>query len=606
MVKSVGPENNPFEALGKPPEKLPYDGTTVSSTYIKMRDGVKIAATICLPKGLGSGEKLPTLLYQTRYWRAAELRIPFRWIFDETFPNMPTPEIFTSRGYAIIYTDVRGTGASFGTRPHPWAEDEIKDGADIIDWIISQPWSDGTVVTNGISYTGTTAEMLIVNNHPALKASMPGHGLWDAYIDVAFPGGVFDHTFIQLWGFLGRNLDNNNASMFRNVLPEGWLLMKGVKPIETDKDLSQLKEAIRQHATNQYVFEMIHDKNYYDDTLPDGTGIDATSVYPRKDKIEESNIPILAWCSWLDSGYCDAIITRFINLKNPTIAILGDWNHGLRFSANQFFPDRPVNPTPRERVNAWVNFFDICLKGNGIQGKTLYYYTMVEEKWKKTDVWPPEGHTRKLWYLSENNTLTTSIPQIDSGADSYKINFTATTGRLNRWWTLLAQPIDYSNRAKAEKKLLTYTSSPIEEDMEITGHPIVTLYIDSTHEDGALHIYLDDVDEQGNITYITDGQLRVIHRKISSEDPPCKILVPYHSYKKKDAEPLVPGEIAEIKFGMYPTSVLIRKGHRIRIAIAGIDKDTFAKYPAEGKPTIKVHRNKNHASHIDLPLIVKK
>jgi len=64
MVKSVGPENNPFEALGKPPKKFPYDGAAVSSTYITMRDGVKIAATICLPKGLKSGDKIPTLLYQ--------------------------------------------------------------------------------------------------------------------------------------------------------------------------------------------------------------------------------------------------------------------------------------------------------------------------------------------------------------------------------------------------------------------------------------------------------------------------------------------------------------------------------------------------------------
>ncbi len=605
MVKSVGPENNPFEALRISPEKLPYDGYTVSSTYITMRDDVKIAVTICLPKGLGPGDKIPTLLYQTRYWRAMELRIPFRWIFDETFAQTPNPEIFTNRGYAIIYTDVRGTGASYGTRPYPWAKDEIKDGADLIDWIITQTWSDGNVVTNGISYTATTAEMLIVNNHPALKASMPGHGLWDAYTDVAFPGGVFDHTFIQLWGFLGRNLDNNNASMFRSLLPAEWLLVKGVKSVHSDTDLKQLKKAIQQHQSNQYVFEMIHDKNYSDDTLPDGTGIEATSVYPRKDKIENSNVPILAWCAWLDSGYVDATITRFINLKNPMIAILGDWNHGARFSANQFFPDNPVI-SPRNRINAWVNFFDICLKGNGIQGKTLYYYTMVEEKWKKTNIWPPEGHTRKLWYLSNDKTLSTSIPQTDSGADSYKINFTATTGRLNRWWTLLAQPIDYSNRAKAEKKLLTYTSSPIEEDMEITGNPIITLYIDSTHEDGALHVYLDDVDEHGNITYITDGQFRVIHRKISSEDPPYKIMVPYHSYKKKDAELLVPGEIAEITFGLYATSVLIRKGHRIRIAIAGADKDTFAKYPAEGKPIITVRRNKIHASYIDLHLIMKK
>ena len=605
MVKSVGPENNPFEALGKPPEKLPYDGYTLSSNYITMRDGVKIAATICLPKGLSSGDKVPTLLYQTRYWRAMELRIPFRWILDETIAYVPIPEIFTSRGYAIVYIDVRGTGASYGTRPYPWAEAEIKDGADIMDWIISQPWSDGNVVSNGISYTGTTAEMLMVNNHPALKASMPGHGVWDAYTDVACPGGVYDHTFMQLWSFFGRNLDNNNPSMFKVVLPLEWLVVKGVKPVQTDKDLIQLKEAIQQHNSNQYVFDLTQDKHYFDDTLPDGTNIEVSSVFPYKDKIEQSKVPILYWCSWLDSGYCDALIHRFLNLNNSMIVIMGDWNHGARFSANQFVIRSTVIPSPRDRINAWVNFFDICTKGEGITGKTIYYYTMVEEKWKKTKEWPPEGQTMRRWYLSENNSLSTKSPHNDSGTDEYKINYTATSGRLNRWWTLLAQPIDYGDRAKVEKRLLTYTSSPLEKDIEITGNPVISLQITSTHEDGAIFVYLDEVDEKGKITYITDGQFRVIHRKLSSEKPPYKMTIPYHSFKKKDAEPLIPGEITEITFGLHVTSVLIKKNHRIRIAIAGHDKDTFARYPAEGRPTITISRNKNFASFIDLPVISK-
>ncbi|TFG06595.1 MAG: CocE/NonD family hydrolase [Promethearchaeota archaeon] len=599
-------EPNPFKALAKGYNQPPYEGYVLSTTYITMRDGIKIAATICLPKGLNSDMKIPALLYQTRYWRATELRIPFRWIFDQTIAYIPTPEIFTSRGYAIVYTDVRGTGASQGSRPYPWAEDEIKDGSDVIDWIISQPWSDGNVVTNGISYTGTTAELLMVNNHPALKASMPGHGLWDAYLDVAMPGGVYDHTFMQLWSFFGNNLDNNDPSMFKVVLPLEWLMVKGVKPVGSDKDLNELKEAIQQHSSNQYVFDLTEDKEFSDDKLPDGTGIEACSVYPRKDEIEASNVPILSWCSWLDSGYCDANIHRFLNLNNPMIVIMGDWNHGARFSANQFFPDRPsVIPSPNERVNAWVDFFNICVKGNGIQGKTLYYYTMVEEKWKKTHAWPPKGHVMKKWYLAENNSLSTNNPEAELGADEYKINYTCTSGRLNRWWTLLAQPIDYSDRAKVEKKMLTYTSSPLEEDMEITGNPIITLFLSSTHEDGAIFVYLDEVDENGNITYITDGQFRVIHRKLSNENPPYKMCMPYHSFKKKDAQPLIPGEIAEITFGLHVTSVLIRKGHSIRMAIAGHDKDTFSRYPAEGRPTISINRNKEYPSFIELPVIKK-
>jgi uncharacterized protein len=51
-------------------------------------------------------------------------------------------------------------------------------------------------------------------------------------------------------------------------------------------------------------------------------------------------------------------------------------------------------------------------------------------------------------------------------------------------------------------------------------------------------------------------------------------------------------QIAELKFGLQPASILIKKGHRLRIAIAGADKDTFARVPAEGSPTITVLRNK--------------
>lgn len=153
--------------------------------------------------------------------------------------------------------------------------------------------------------------------------------------------------------------------------------------------------------------------------------------------------------------------------------------------------------------------------------------------------------------------------------------------------------------------MLCYTSPPFEEDTKITGQLVLCLYLASTHEDGALFVYFEDVDEKGNITYVTDGEFRLIHRKILSEKPPYKILIPYHSYNKEDAAPLVPGEITEIKFGLHATSVLIRKGHRIKIAIAGADKDTFIRYPKKGRPTITISRNKEFPSYIKLPIIIK-
>jgi putative CocE/NonD family hydrolase len=597
-------ENNPFKELGEIPELKYKDGYTINSTYITVRDGVKIAATICLPKGLSSDTKIPTVLTQTRYWRSMELRIPFRWILDSMLPNAPNPEVVTSRGYALIYTDVRGTGASHGSRITPLSKAEIKDGYDIVEWIIAQPWSDGNVVSKGISYTGNTAELFACNHHPAIKAVIPGHCYWDPYTDIVFPGGCFDHSFVQLWSFLGKNLDLNNPQVFRQLRPDAWLVVKGVEPVKIDKNLEILNKAKEHHASNQYIYEHTIVENFRDDQILDGSSFDDFSIFVHSEEIKQSNLPLLAWCSWLDSGLGDGIVNRFMNISNPHIAILGDWNHGAKYPANQFFPNRTeVTPTPRDKVNAWINFFNKCIYGKGMQGKVIYYYTLAEEKWKKSDVWPPVGHTYQKWYLSENHMLTREKPEKSSGEDSYKINFRVTTGRNNRWWTLLGLPITYENRAKIDEKLLCYTSKPFGEDTEITGQIVMCLYLTSTHEDGAIFAYFEDVDENGKVTYITDGEFRLIHRKISSEDPPYKILIPYHSYKKEDSAPLIPGEITEVKFGLYVTSVLIKKGHSIKIAIAGADKDTFLRYPSEGRPTITISRNNIHSSYIDIPLI---
>ena len=53
---------------------------------------------------------------------------------------------------------------------------------------------------------------------------------------------------------------------------------------------------------------------------------------------------------------------------------------------------------------------------------------------------------------------------------------------------------------------------------------------------------------------------------------------------------------------MYPTSVLLRKGHRIRVALAGADASLFERYPAEGTPNLTVYREAQRASYLDLPV----
>ncbi len=107
----------------------------------------------------------------------------------------------------------------------------------------------------------------------------------------------------------------------------------------------------------------------------------------------------------------------------------------------------------------------------------------------------------------------------------------------------------------------------------------MTLYLSSSEDDGILFVYLEDEIPGGKVTYITEGQLRLIHRKVSGEKPLYNLQVPYHSFKREDVLPLAPGEVVEVSFGLLPVAALVRKGHRLRLGIAGHDAGNFAPIP---------------------------
>jgi putative CocE/NonD family hydrolase len=596
---------NPFQQeIDK--QKIKYRGFKKNSYYITMRDSVKIALDVVLPKDLPPNAKIPAILYQTRYWRSYEFKKWISWILKDVPERIMEQKVSTGRGYAFVKVDVRGTGASFGSRPHPWSEEEVEDGREIIDWIISQPWSDGNIVTYGSSYPGITAELVATLNHPAVKGIIPMHNYFDLYTDIASPGGIFNEFFINHWANIGRYLDKNSIEGLLEIYPILKYIVKGVVPVESDKDRTILKKAMQAHSSNTYVSELTEGSSFRDDTYLGSKekSVNDLSIFTRKDQIEKSKLPIFSWGGWLDGTSADVVIKRFVNFGNPQIAVIGDWNHSVRNRANLYFPkDRKAKPNKKIQVDSCLDFFDDCISGKPIKGKILYYYTMAEEKWKKTHIWPPEGTVMEKWYFNQNFMLSQNKPQDDTGSDTYAIDFETTTGKGNRWYTNIGLKTFYENRAEVDSKLLTYTSEPLKEDMEITGHPIITLFLTSTHEDGAIFAYLEDIDENGNVTYITEGELRVIHRKISDETPPYKETIPYHTFRKNDNMSLTSGEMAETNFGFLPTSVLIRKNHKIRIAIAGADKDTFTRYPEKGNPVIIISRDKEYSSFIELPII---
>ncbi|MEZ5002729.1 MAG: CocE/NonD family hydrolase [Chitinophagales bacterium] len=591
----------PYESVGHGS----YKGLKVTNFYLTMSDSVKIAVDLYLPKNLEADVKLPTLVHQTRYWRSPDLRWPFSMFTNGLIGPMgkAITEV-VENGYAVINIDSRGSGASFGNRKYPWSEEEYNDLAEIVDWIIKQEWSNQNVGTIGVSYSGTTAEFALVNQHPNIKCGILLYSLFDVYEDIAFPGGIYHEFFVENWGTFNNRLDENEIPRKSFV---ARLLVKGVRRVNGPKKVRTFKAAIREHQANIQVSES-SDGIIFKDDVPTNQAVASSAVFSPSNYITEINnsrAAVYLYSGWLDGNYQRAAIRKFLNYDNPQNKLLiGPWEHSGQYNCS------PNNPGKSgfDHVGEFLKFFDYHLKGveNGLYDEPkVHYFTMAEDQWKSSETWPVKTQTQSF-YFAENNALSTELPSSnDALFDQYQVDTTAGTGDDSRWKSvigMLKTGAVYPDREVQAEKLLVYDSEPLDGNLEVTGHPTITLYINSTATDGNFHVYLEDIDSEGNIYLITEGLLRGIHRKVSTERPPYKIVTPYHSYLSKDAMPLIPGTVSELIFDLLPTSYQIKKGHKIRVSLAGADKDHFANVIDE-EPVWEVYRNATYPSKIELPIV---
>ena len=567
---------------------------TVFSRYITAEDGTRLAADVYHPAE-DHDPPYPALLTLTRYRRGLE--------DPETGERMNTlsglDRHFLAHGYALVKVDARGSGASFGTRPVEYGRQEVLDAYDVVDWVVSREWSDGTVGAYGTSYTGTTAELLAAVNHPAVKAVIPGWSDFDAYPSPIRPYGLLARGFIETWGDLVGEMDDNNAEV----------MGAGVRRVDEDQDGSLLAAAVAEHAANPDVFQAVLATEYRDDVVGGSqTWAEIGPIHWRAE-IEASSVPMLVLVSWMDAGTADGTLLRFRHFSNPQKVLVLASTHGGGYSASPYSVGAaplPPQPSVDEQMELRRLFFDHHLKGadNGVDDwPAMRFFNLGEEAYHDTEVWPPPGTTTATFHMDSGGRLTRDSEAVTDGSDEYAVDPEVTTGPDNRWMAQMGAPIlNLDDRADMDARMLTYTTDPLESDLQIAGYPVITLNIASDREDGALFVYLEDVDPEGRSRYVTEGGLRLIHRK-AVPNPYFEGEEPYHSFARADAEPMPPGEAMTVSFRLWPISALVRAGHRIRIAIAGADAGMFDPVPADGQATLTVYRGGVDGSRIELPVV---
>ncbi len=516
--------------------------------------------------------------------------------------NFPVLD-FPKYGYALVTVDVRGSGASEGEKTLTLCDmREVLDSKRIIDWIVEQQWCNGNIGATGVSYIGNTALYALYNQHPNLKAIVPTYSVWDLYDDVSAPGGIYFHQFISSYGDFCEMLDQNTIPVSRNA--PATKLCYGVERVKGyhKKDMGKIWA---KHTCNHYQRTEGGTAEYMDDVFTkDGSFRvkDVLSPHLIADRIKGANAAIYSWSGWWDAGFSHSAIRQFINLDNGQNRLrIGPWNHGgganvsPNIAAASQFDD----------LKEVVRFFDFHLKGmdNGLdKSPRIYYYTMGENVWKTADTWPLKAEKRNL-YFSSNSTAQWEASNEETAYTAYTVDTTHSIGDDCRWnFDTNHKGVAYTDATSEDSITIVFSADVLSEDVEVTGHVQVNLYLKSATEDGSVFAYLEDVDEHGNVWKVTDGQFRFIHRKMQPEDIHYKDVVPVHSYTHEDAEPMNPTKVEFVSFDMLPTSHLFKKGHRIQIRLAGVDTYNFKMlYPKGG--AWEVYHDASHPTHLELPII---
>ena len=167
-----------------PPPRPPSNDIVIENRIpIPMRDGVILYADIYRPSAPG---KYPVLLSRTPY-------------STERFPNAyAAPVFFARRGYAFVFQDVRGRHESEG-RWDPF-RNEQEDGYDTVEWAATQPWSNGKVGMQGVSYLGHVQWQAALKAPPHLVTIFPNMASTSIYHDTITLNGGFRLSLAFGWG----------------------------------------------------------------------------------------------------------------------------------------------------------------------------------------------------------------------------------------------------------------------------------------------------------------------------------------------------------------------------------------------------------------------
>ena len=544
-------------------------------------------------------------------------------------------QYFVDAGYAVVYQDCRGRYRSEGGFTKYLSE--AADGYDTLAWLVAQPWCNGRVATMGLSYAAHAQMALGCLAPPGLAAQyLDCGGFSNAYRSGIRHGGAFDLKQAT-WAYRNALADARDPQVKAALEAEDiarWMARMPWRPGD-----SPLKAA---PEYEDYLFEQWSHGEF--DDFWKQRGIYAEGYYDHY-----SDVPMVHLSGWYDP-YARTAMENYSGLvgrkRGPVRLILGPWTHGdrsLSYAGDvDFGREAPLDGNLGEDFFAVRRrWFDCWVKGEGngvAQEPAVRVFVMGGGRmgdgvgrrnadgrldhgghWRAADSWPLPQTDFTRFYLHPGRSLLVAAP----GETSASLNFAADPhdpvptigGALSS-----GGPVMYSGaydqrtgpqyfgsrppyRPLAERPdVLVFQTPPLPQDLEIAGPIELHLWVATDGPDADIHAKLIDLYPpsedypDGFAMNLSEGLLRLRYRD-SWEAPSL----------------LQPGRPYAVTVAMFPCANLFKRGHRLRLDLAGSNFPHFDVNPNSGEPEGSMERPRRavttifvdtaHPSHLVLPVI---
>jgi len=603
-------------------EQGEYEVTVERDVMMPMRDGVRLATDIYRP--IGAEQRFPVVLERTPYGKSQQ---------GIRHASAAIARLLATNGYVVVHQDTRGRGKSAGTYVKYLSD--AADGFDCCAWIVAQPWCNGKIGAQGLSYGAHTVAALASVGAPGIAALfLDSGGFANAYQGGIRQGGAFELKQVT-WAY---NLAFESPELMANVTTTAalksvdlrawfakWPWTRGNSPLSLVPEYEA------------YVFDQWESGTFDDFWKQPG-------IYAEGHFKEFSDAPMTWMSSWYDP-YPRTATTNFVALsklkRGPHQLILGPWTHGNNHQT--FAGDVDFGPAAMLAGNLAPDlttlrkrWFDRHLKNehNGVEREPAVRIFVMGGgsgrrnadgrmdhggRWRAESDWPLPGTRVARYFLRADGSLAESPPK---GRDAKRvftydprhpvptIGGTVTSGlplMVGGAFDQREAPQFYGSeqpgRALADRTdVLVFQTPPLTSDVEVTGVIEAELWIASNCPDTDFTIKLIDVYPpnadypHGYAMNLTDGILRCRYRD-SWEEP----------------RPLEPGRPYKIRISAFPTSNLFKVGHRIRLDVSSSNFPHFDLNPNTGEPegrwkamrvaTNTVFTNAVQASSLLLPVI---